>query len=32
MGYVVIDFDEPAGNVARLGTEIAQALQRQDEG
>ncbi|HET7443868.1 MAG TPA: DUF4238 domain-containing protein [Solirubrobacterales bacterium] len=30
MGYIVVDFDEPAGAVAKLGTEIAQALRQQD--
>lgn len=29
MGYIVVDFDEPAGSVAQLGTEIAQALHQQ---
>jgi len=31
MGYVVIDFDAPAGSVAQLGTEIARSLYRQGD-
>jgi len=31
MGYIVVDFAEPAGSVAKLGTEIAQRLHRQPD-